>query len=838
MFGQQINGPGAAATLILEDQMKRIVTNDARIKHKEKMAGLIPRGNDSPFGDFPSDYKPQRNLMNTIGLARARPKNIERVGPKGPARPDCIPPPIAGAYRRKPIKATEFRRFYDRGDLPIQVTRVALGEALVPYYRQILPIFNIFKNSNIHSKDKMDYGQRKRLVLGDLVEETLEIFEIHGGEDAFINIKANEVKFLQEQHSAAVEALARIEEQRDEARVIIKDYETNQDTVEKEYESDLKDLRELEQEEREQRIQLQQHNENIREAAVTNTNIKDMIKSEEDSLVKLKAEQKGNVAEEIRLEGIADEFRNMKKLNEEQVVFIENESAKVREMLRQTVKEQEQIASAIKNMEAQAKAEMDTLEETLKKEKKRNTELLQQCRHNEVAERRMRQEITEMRRLCDEERKELVRLEAMRDGSAYEHEQYIKEKGDLVRRLELLRDQNEKYSASITEVEANNEKAREKYNEQADKFRDMGDQVGGQDDNGQEEDSSALKQRIAETQRELHKLRQTVSSGIGADNEDAEAELSADIAKLDAEIDFVKRTDMLDENGRMKPIQIESDGSDLVSRLQINEFLYRAQQEPREAVALIIEKLSHLLELIHGAQSQGDQYLGDLDRSNGYMNSLRKKNRELLEDVVTLERFRGRTLLQVITNALSCTGGKKPNLLLRGLGYTVPEVYELIRMLHAADSAEDIELIDLAKNDLNDEAIPLVCEIINMLSYLKQLDVSENYITPEGVGKLAEFIKGMEGVTAIIQDDDKITANSGAQTRIQIRIGDQRFLDETDMKTQRVMGSDLSDHKSGGGPEKAMELLSDADTFLESSEQKHKGEASNELPPIKPPSST
>ncbi|KAF4713862.1 hypothetical protein FOZ62_014050, partial [Perkinsus olseni] len=64
-----------------------------------------------------------------------------------------------------------------------------VGEALVPYYRQILPVFNIFKNSNTHSKDKMDYGQRKRLVLGDLVEETLEIFEIHGGEDAFINIK-------------------------------------------------------------------------------------------------------------------------------------------------------------------------------------------------------------------------------------------------------------------------------------------------------------------------------------------------------------------------------------------------------------------------------------------------------------------------------------------------------------------------------------------------------------------------------------------------------------------------------------------------------------------------
>merc|ERR1711865_692031 len=64
-----------------------------------------------------------------------------------------------------------------------------IGEALVPYYRQILPVFNIFKNKNVNIGDSIDYGQRKRQNLGDLISETLEIFEIHGGEDAFINIK-------------------------------------------------------------------------------------------------------------------------------------------------------------------------------------------------------------------------------------------------------------------------------------------------------------------------------------------------------------------------------------------------------------------------------------------------------------------------------------------------------------------------------------------------------------------------------------------------------------------------------------------------------------------------
>jgi hypothetical protein len=36
-----------------------------------------------------------------------------------------------------------------------------IGEALVPYYRQILPIFNLYKNKNHNFGDKIDYSQRK-----------------------------------------------------------------------------------------------------------------------------------------------------------------------------------------------------------------------------------------------------------------------------------------------------------------------------------------------------------------------------------------------------------------------------------------------------------------------------------------------------------------------------------------------------------------------------------------------------------------------------------------------------------------------------------------------------
>ncbi|CAD8066834.1 unnamed protein product [Paramecium sonneborni] len=64
-----------------------------------------------------------------------------------------------------------------------------IGEALVPYYRQILPVMNMYKNKRLNIGDKIDYAQRKNENLSDLIQETLETLEKNGGEDAYINIK-------------------------------------------------------------------------------------------------------------------------------------------------------------------------------------------------------------------------------------------------------------------------------------------------------------------------------------------------------------------------------------------------------------------------------------------------------------------------------------------------------------------------------------------------------------------------------------------------------------------------------------------------------------------------
>ncbi|KAK9533802.1 hypothetical protein VZT92_008898 [Zoarces viviparus] len=61
-----------------------------------------------------------------------------------------------------------------------------VGEALVPYFRQILPIFRIFKEKN--NIGDGEYGEGGENI-GQLIGETLELFECHGGRDAFLKIK-------------------------------------------------------------------------------------------------------------------------------------------------------------------------------------------------------------------------------------------------------------------------------------------------------------------------------------------------------------------------------------------------------------------------------------------------------------------------------------------------------------------------------------------------------------------------------------------------------------------------------------------------------------------------
>mmetsp|Transcript_2594 Transcript_2594/g.5831 ORF Transcript_2594/g.5831 Transcript_2594/m.5831 type:complete len:307 (-) Transcript_2594:142-1062(-) len=290
-------GLGLAGTLILDDTLKNMMHKDGSKSYKRlKHNRMITLGQHSCLGDFPPDLAPSAwSLVKPKSMTKSSSTpSLPSTGKHESssmhtafaglgANPRGYPPgpPAAGSTSLRPVARTEFRRFYDRGDLPIQIFHGAvggkiawkvdvdkldyhhylpiffdgirekeepyrflavqgvhdmlekggskvlpvvpqliipiktalntrdpeiiattmkimqllvlsgdmIGEALVPYYRQILPVFSIFKNKNLNLGDGIDYAQRKRLNLGELIEETLHLFETHGGEDAFINIK-------------------------------------------------------------------------------------------------------------------------------------------------------------------------------------------------------------------------------------------------------------------------------------------------------------------------------------------------------------------------------------------------------------------------------------------------------------------------------------------------------------------------------------------------------------------------------------------------------------------------------------------------------------------------
>ncbi|TMW59417.1 hypothetical protein Poli38472_004486 [Pythium oligandrum] len=64
-----------------------------------------------------------------------------------------------------------------------------IGPALVPFYRQLLPVISMFKGKRRNLGDTMDFKQNSLKDVSEMVRETLELLERTGGPDAFVNIK-------------------------------------------------------------------------------------------------------------------------------------------------------------------------------------------------------------------------------------------------------------------------------------------------------------------------------------------------------------------------------------------------------------------------------------------------------------------------------------------------------------------------------------------------------------------------------------------------------------------------------------------------------------------------
>ena len=66
-----------------------------------------------------------------------------------------------------------------------------IAEALVDHYKQLLPVFNVYKSRKRNIGDEIDFAQFKHdgRTMGETIEETLAILEDTGGACAFAQIK-------------------------------------------------------------------------------------------------------------------------------------------------------------------------------------------------------------------------------------------------------------------------------------------------------------------------------------------------------------------------------------------------------------------------------------------------------------------------------------------------------------------------------------------------------------------------------------------------------------------------------------------------------------------------
>jgi len=128
-----------ASQMILEDHLKKCLSMTSGDQWKPYHNKNLPRAQHSAFGDFPKEFlktkgkggvtevKPiDKQEVSIAATGTAILKKGDGLGGKStslnmPRARAPVQKPVAGAVGRRQIPVSEFRLFYDRGDLPVTI---------------------------------------------------------------------------------------------------------------------------------------------------------------------------------------------------------------------------------------------------------------------------------------------------------------------------------------------------------------------------------------------------------------------------------------------------------------------------------------------------------------------------------------------------------------------------------------------------------------------------------------------------------------------------------------------------------------------------------------------
>jgi len=367
----------------------------------------------------------------------------------------------------------------------------------------------------------------------------------------------------------------------------------------------------------------------------------------------------------------------------------------------------------------------------------------------------------------------------------------------------VLKKKNKKIEDSVTLSQAAQERVEKEIAEQNDRVGNLQTQnayLASRID-GQEEEKAQLKveiRKVSDKASELSKENSTLRDEIDVLEEKVATTIN-DTEAYKKELEYIKREDVLDEAGRQRPILIQSTESDLLEKLQVNEFLYEAQQA-RNPVPPMIEKIAQLLAMLHEGQQRSDAYLQDLSKSNGLVSALRQRNMALFSRTQMFESFKTRALLRYVMNMVE--GDRISDLHLDGLSFGPREITEMLSLFQRYECFEQIYVLSFIDNGLDDDAANLILQLLFQLPYLRSLDLRRNCFSTEGVKKIEEQLRNMDGVTGVIKSSSGvINVHSGNQLRFSLDVSDQMAKEQVAKEVDFTVDQQLS--------------ATDADPFLE-----------------------
>uniref|UniRef100_A0A0G4FI40 Uncharacterized protein n=1 Tax=Chromera velia CCMP2878 TaxID=1169474 RepID=A0A0G4FI40_9ALVE len=636
------------------------------------------------------------------------------------------------------------------------------------------------------------------------------------------NFRESEILFLQRQNQQVLRALEEAERERDDAVGITDDLKRALEDRQAEAEEAQDRARHLEKSTKQTMSDFAAKEDHIRMLSEQNRQLLRLLE-EEESRHKRTAEQ-GKLAAEAgaNLEKERREAEIMRQREEAAALSLRQELLQEKESGKKSATEVDSLRTTVANLEAQAQVDIEAMDQALQVSKKKNAELLARQQSLESQLRRQQEEANRQQQQIHRLEGHREELEAKLQGEALSSSSRDSDILMLKRRAEQGEKQCETLKQALLAAENVTGSLQEETRQNAEKFREMSDKAYSLMDTVRlsqlelkrhETELLSRGKRITQLEAQVSSIQSTIAGEVevrqAADAAAREAERGKAAAvkrqlvaeedlrrrqvqigvleeqmmkvndqmknlrteeELSSELAYIRREDLLDENGRMRPLVIEAANSDLTDRLKINDFLARAQQH-RNPVPMMVEKIAQLLEMIHDSQEAAETYMQDLAKANQVGSSMRVRNLSLFEKLQRAEEFQTRVHRQLLVNLFEA--GLHKELPLSGLELSKKDLEELGKLAAEHSCSDNVVSIDLRNNGLTDEDAPRICMLLENFAYLKSLKVSQNHLTGGGIRQIEERVRAIPGVTfAQLKADPpmRIEAHSGNQHRLTVEV--------------------------------------------------------------------